>query len=67
MNTVNFNGQDWPLPEPISVRGMLERIGLADKRVAVERNGEVVPKGRHAEVVVNDGDRIEIIVAVGGG
>ncbi|MBX3679118.1 sulfur carrier protein ThiS [Cognatazoarcus halotolerans] len=67
MNTVNFNGQDWPLPEPVTVRTMLERIGLADKRVAVERNGQVVPKSRHTEVVVSDGDRIEIIVAVGGG
>ncbi|MEI2740165.1 MAG: sulfur carrier protein ThiS [Chitinophagaceae bacterium] len=39
----------------------------AGKRIAVERNGEIVPRGRHAETVLADGDRIEIVVAVGGG
>jgi sulfur carrier protein len=40
---------------------------LAGKRVAVERNGEIVPKSQHASVAVAAGDRIEIVVAVGGG
>jgi sulfur carrier protein len=40
---------------------------LLGKRVAVERNGEIVPKSCHAETTLHDGDRIEIVVAVGGG
>ncbi len=67
MNTVQCNGSEYPLDEPVSVAAMLERIGLAGKRVAVERNGRVVPKGAHAVERVRPGDRIEIIVAVGGG
>lgn len=42
-------------------------MNLAGKRVAVERNGEIVPKGRHAEALLASGDALEIVVAVGGG
>ncbi|MBL8406345.1 MAG: sulfur carrier protein ThiS, partial [Candidatus Accumulibacter sp.] len=37
------------------------------KRIAVERNGEIVPRSRHGETMLADGDRVEIVVAVGGG
>ena len=50
-----------------TVAVLLEGMGLAGKRVAVERNGEIVPKGRHAETALAADDRIEIVVAVGGG
>ena len=40
---------------------------MAGKKVAVEKNGEIVPKGIHREVLVQNGDRLEIVVAVGGG
>ena len=50
-----------------SVAALLEARGLAGKRVAVERNGEIVPKSQHAQVAIAAGDRIEIVVAVGGG
>ena len=46
---------------------MLEKLELVGKRVAIERNGEIVPRSRHADEMVNDGDRLEIVVAVGGG
>ena len=63
--TVNGEPRSFdPLP---SVAVLLEGMGLAGKRVAVERNGEIVPKGRHAETLLAAGDRIEIVVAVGGG
>ena len=62
-----INGEAQQLPAPISVAALLESRGLAGKRVAVERNGEIVPKSRHAETVLAAGDRIEIVVAVGGG
>jgi sulfur carrier protein len=40
---------------------------MAGKKVAVERNGEIVPKSAHANTVIGDGDQLEIVVAVGGG
>ena len=61
------NGQSQRLAEPMTVAMLLEARGLAGKRVAVERNGEIVPKSRHAETALASGDRIEIVVAVGGG
>ncbi len=67
MLQVTINGQQERLREGLTVLGMLESRQLAGKRVAVERNGEIVPKGRHAETVLGDGDRLEIVVAVGGG
>jgi sulfur carrier protein len=42
-------------------------MALAGRRVAVERNGEIVPRSTHAQVVLAEGDRVEIVVAVGGG
>jgi sulfur carrier protein len=42
-------------------------MNLAGKRVAVERNGDIVPRGLHAATELADGDRLEIVVAVGGG
>jgi len=49
------------------VAALVEVLGYAGKRIAIERNGEIVPRGRHAEVVLAPGDRLEIVVAVGGG
>jgi len=51
----------------LSVLALLQGRGLVGKRLAVERNGEIVPKGRHGETVLAQGDRLEIVVAVGGG
>ncbi|MBI5791926.1 MAG: sulfur carrier protein ThiS [Rhodocyclales bacterium] len=62
-----INGEAQPLPAPVSVAALLEARGLAGKRVAVERNGEIVAKSRHADTLLADGDQIEIVVAVGGG
>ena len=67
MIQVTINGQAETLDASLSVLALLESRGLAGKRVAVERNGEIVPKGRHAETALAEGDRIEIVVAVGGG
>ena len=67
MINVTINGQAESLDDSLSVLALLESRGLAGKRVAVERNGEIVPKGRHAETALAEGDRVEIVVAVGGG
>jgi sulfur carrier protein len=64
---VIVNGAAQPVPAGTTVAQLLESMALAGRRIAVERNGEIVPKSRHAEVVLADGDRLEIVVAVGGG
>ena len=62
-----INGEALDIPAPLSVAALLETRGLAGKRVAVERNGESVPRSRHADTFLESGDRMEIVVAVGGG
>jgi sulfur carrier protein len=62
-----INGEAESLPAPLTVAALLAARGLSGKRVAVERNGEIVAKSRHAETLLAAGDRIEIVVAVGGG
>jgi sulfur carrier protein len=65
---VLINGQPHELSDAaLTVSDLLARLELAGKRIAVEMNGDVVPRSRHAETAVRDGDRFEIIVAVGGG
>ena len=52
---------------PRTVGDLVRALNLAGKRIAVERNGEIVPKGRHDETLVGPADRFEIVAAVGGG
>lgn len=61
------NGEARQFSEPLTVAALVAALGYAGKRIAVECNGEIVPRGRHAEVALAAGDRIEIVVAVGGG
>ena len=67
MIEISLNGAPLVLDAAPTVAALLERQGLAGKRVAVEKNGEIVPKSRHAETAIATGDRLEIVVAVGGG
>ncbi len=67
MPSLVVNGEPQSLPERLTVADLLASRGLAGKKVAVERNGEIVPKSRHAETALADGDKLEIVVAVGGG
>jgi sulfur carrier protein len=67
MIALTINGQPAELPQALTVAALLEARGLLGKRVAVERNGEIVPKSQHSSVAVQAGDRLEIVVAVGGG
>ena len=62
---VNGNGQAYP--GPLSVAELLHGMALAGKKVAVERNGEIIPRAEHGATLLADGDRLEIVVAVGGG
>ncbi len=46
---------------------LVAALALTGKHIAVERNGEIVPRASHAQTVLCAGDRLEIVVAVGGG
>jgi sulfur carrier protein len=62
-----LNGEARSVDGPLSVRSLLERFGLAGRRVAVAINAQVVPASRFDQVEVRPGDRVEVIQAVGGG
>jgi len=53
--------------KPLRVSQLVDQLGLAGKRFAVERNGEIVPRSQLGASSIADGDRLEIVVAVGGG
>ncbi len=67
MITLSINGQQRPFSSPLSVAELLLELDLVNKRVAVELNGEIVPRSQHAAVNLVDSDQLEIVVAVGGG
>ena len=67
MIEVTINGEALRFEDTPSLAQLLDRLGLGGKRVALERNGEIVPRGSFAAERLRDGDRLEIVVAVGGG
>ncbi|WP_149536297.1 sulfur carrier protein ThiS [Siccirubricoccus phaeus] len=64
---LTVNGEARSVPEGTSVAGLLAQIGLAERKVAVERNLEIVPRSRYAETLLAAGDAIEIVHFIGGG
>jgi len=67
MPDLKINGETRQFPDPLTVAGLIDQLGYAGKRIAVERNGEIVPKSQHATTALAAGDQLEIVVAVGGG
>ena len=67
MIEVIINGAPRQFSAPLSFEQMLAEMALAGKRIAIERNGEIVPKSRFAHTQLADGDKLEVVVAVGGG
>lgn len=67
MIRITVNGNMHPLEQPLDVAALLAKLEFAGKKIAVERNGEIVPKSLHQKTLVQDGDQLEIVVAVGGG
>jgi sulfur carrier protein len=61
------NGEPRHVPDAITIRGLLEHLGLGGKYIAVEVNQQVVPRARHAEHGLQAGDKLEIVTLVGGG
>ncbi len=54
-------------PPPASIADLVRALNLEGKRIAVELNGQIVPKSRHSDTRINAGDRLEVVAAVGGG
>lgn len=64
---ITVNGEQRRYASSPRLAELLREMSLADKRIAVEKNGEIVPRSRLGEEMLRDGDRLEIVVAVGGG
>jgi len=67
MPLILINGESRLLPDNLTVAQAIVSLGLTGKRIAVECNGEIVPRGRHSQHLLREGDRVEIVAAVGGG
>jgi sulfur carrier protein len=67
MIAITINGEPRRFPGSLNCQQLIDELELAGKRVALERNGEIVPRSRFGEQQLADGDQLEIVVAVGGG
>ena len=64
---LTVNGEPHSFESAPTLSQLLAHLNLTGKRLAVERNGEIVPRSLHGETLLTDGDQLEIVVAVGGG
>jgi sulfur carrier protein len=64
---ITVNGKPRKVPDDTTAATLIDTLGLSGRRLAMEVNGEIVPKSRHAVHGLAPGDRIEIVHAVGGG
>jgi len=65
--TVYVNGAGRQIADICSIAVLIEELGYTGKRIALEKNGDIVPRSQYAERMLSEGDRLEIVVAVGGG
>lgn len=64
---ITINGESREFTDIKTVNDLLAALGYQQQRLAVELNGEIVPKSEHATTDINSGDTLELVVAVGGG
>lgn len=64
---ITLNGQSKTLANTDTIGTLIVELGYENKRIAVELNGDIVPKSQHVTTPIKEGDTIEIVVAVGGG
>ena len=67
MVILSVNGEQLEFASNPRVADLVAKLALEHKKIAVERNGEIVPRSRFPDTWLADGDRLEIVVAVGGG
>ncbi|WP_271104539.1 sulfur carrier protein ThiS [Pseudomonas tohonis] len=64
---IQLNGEPFELPDGQTVADLIARLDLTGRRVAVELNLDIVPRSQHAATVLSEGDRVEVVHAIGGG
>ncbi len=64
---LTLNGEPRQLAAPVTVAGLLASLGLDTRKVAVERNEEIVPRSLYAQTMLDHGDALEIVHFIGGG
>lgn len=64
---IQLNGEPYELPVGESVAALLARLELTGRRVAVELNLDIVPRSQHDSTLLNEGDQVEVVHAIGGG
>ena len=64
---IQLNGEDQVVTDDTTIAALVESLGLQGRRLAVERNEDIVPRSAHADTRLHAGDRIEIVHAIGGG
>ena len=64
---VRVNGEQRRVAAGATVADLLAQMNPGGRRVAVERNGEIVPRSRHGQTRLVEGDSLEVVIAVGGG
>jgi sulfur carrier protein len=64
---ITVNGEAREIPDDLSAAALVEQLGLAGKRLAMEVNQEILPRGRFEQHRFQPGDRVEIVQAIGGG
>ena len=64
---IQLNGEPYELPAGESVAALLARLELTGRRVAVELNLDIVPRSQYDSTLLNDGDQVEVVHAIGGG
>jgi sulfur carrier protein len=68
MICITVNGAAYICRAPAQrVSDLVRDLSLEGKRIAIERNGEIVPRSKHSQTLLVDGDKIEVVAAVGGG
>jgi len=65
--TITVNSIAQQFDSPLNVTKLVEYMQLGNKRIAIECNGEIVPRGQYNQHILCDGDKLEVVVAVGGG
>ena len=65
--TLSINSETRQFPAPLTLAELIVVLELTGRRIAIERNGDIVPRSQHADTQLVDGDQLEIVVAVGGG
>ncbi len=64
---IQLNGERRTVAQDATVAQLLELLGMQGRRIAVEVNGEIVPRSEHREYRLRPGDRVEVVQAIGGG